>query len=364
MGNRSIIGGSAASYVKTSSTGFLQRVVGSNAANDDGSHVRFPIGRSNYNPAHLYNTGTDDKFSLRVYDIVSDNADENGTMTTLPVVERTWLVEEETIGGSSVDMKLYWNGTLENRVEELNSFDYTTAYIAHFNSAQSAWEDKGGSAPGGPGYAQTNNISNFSPFTISSGDAGLGRYSPLPVVLTKFETNCQEDNSIEIVWQTASEQNSDYFLLEKSIDGIEWWLLKEVKSAGNSTESIDYSVVDYQKMADKNVYYRLTQVDFDGTAKVYDIINTNCDETNEENFIISLPNPSSTSFTIHLNNLSKKEGLSLSILDTKGIEVFRKELEIISNENIINVDAPTLVTGIYFIKIDGIDAKVIKHAIK
>ena len=264
MDNRSIIGGSAASYVKTSSTGFLRRVVGSNAANDDGSHVRFPIGRSNYNPAHLYNTGTDDTFSLRVYDIVSDNADENGTMTTLPVVERTWLVEEETIGGSSVDMKLYWNGTLENRVEELNSFDYTTAYIAHFNSAQSAWEDKGGSAPGGPGYAQTNNISNFSPFTISSGDAGLGRYSPLPVVLTKFETYCQEDNSIEIVWQTASEQNSDYFILEKSTDGVNWFNLDRILAAGNSTSTLNYNVLDNN--VDNYNYYRLMQFDVELTS--------------------------------------------------------------------------------------------------
>jgi hypothetical protein len=363
MGNRSIIGGSAASYVKTSSTGFLQRVVGSNAANDDGSHVRFPIGRSNYNPAHLYNTGTDDTFSLRVYDIVSDNADENGTMTTLPVVERTWLVEEATIGGSSVDMKLYWNGTLENRVEELNSFDYTAAYIAHFNSGQSAWEDKGGSAPGGPGYAQTNNITSFSPFTISSGSNGLGRYNPLPVVLLNFSATCMDDNTINLNWSTASENNSSYFKVEKSYDGVEWFVLKMVQSAGNSTNLLDYSVIDNQKMADKIVYYRLTQIDIDGTSKIYDIISSYCERKNEENFIISLPNPSSTNFTVQLNNLTKKEGLSVSILDTKGIEIYRMELDVINNSNTINIDAPKLVTGIYFIKINGIDSKIIKHVI-
>jgi hypothetical protein len=160
MDDRPVVGGSNASYVRTSSTGFLKRYVGSAYNNIQSGYVRFPVGRSEFNQARLNNGGTSDKFSVRLFDIVSDDAEETSPMTSLPVVERTWIIEEQTIGGSDVDMQLYWNGTVSSRIEELNGFDYNSAYIAHYNANSPTWENKGGSAPSGPGYAQQNGITS------------------------------------------------------------------------------------------------------------------------------------------------------------------------------------------------------------
>jgi len=154
MDDREVIGGSNASYVRTSSTGFLRRYVGSAYDNMQSGYVRFPVGRTNFNQARLNNAGTSDKFSVRLFDVVTDDSEETSPMTDLPVVERTWIIEEQTIGGSDVDMQLYWNGTVQSRIEELNGFDYNSAYIAHYDANSPTWENKGGSAPNGPGYAQ------------------------------------------------------------------------------------------------------------------------------------------------------------------------------------------------------------------
>ena len=363
MGNRSITGGSAASYVKTSSTGFLKRIVGENTSNNDGSHVRFPIGRSNYNPAHVDNSGTDDTFSLRVYDLVSDNADENGTMTTLPVVERTWLIEEETVGGSNVDLQLYWNGTLESRIEELNSFDYTTAYIAHFAENELAWENKGGNAPDGPGYAQQNGITSFSPFTISS-EGGLGWSSPLPVELLDFTATCLDDESVQINWSTASENNSSHFEVRKSLDGYTWNTLETVSAAGNSTELLEYSVLD-RSLTKGNAYYRLNQIDIDGKSELFDVVNTNCDEKINANLLTVYPNPSSTNFFVDFNSEDIEGKGELTIVDARGVVVYSKNVLVEKGSNFYSIDELKVQPGIYYVKLTGenFSTKVVKQTI-
>jgi hypothetical protein len=88
----------------------------------------------------------------------------------------------------------------------------------------------------------------------------------LPVELSSFEgTPLPEFNLLE--WVTQSEYNSDYFLLEKSLDGTDWEEITTTPSAGNSTSEIKYSHQDFEL---KGVsYYRLKQVDIDGQYEMY-----------------------------------------------------------------------------------------------
>lgn len=103
----------------------------------------------------------------------------------------------------------------------------------------------------------------------TTGTFGISITSPqpLPVELLYFEG---EENSTfnYLKWATASEQNSFYFDIEKSIDGETWRSIGQQQSAGNSTEKITYSHLDN---IDQFVlhYYRLVQYDIDGQSKVY-----------------------------------------------------------------------------------------------
>ena len=89
----------------------------------------------------------------------------------------------------------------------------------------------------------------------------------------KFEGEFK-DNVVLLTWSTASEQNNDYFYIERSLDGFSWTRIVEKNGSGNSSYQIDYSAVDNQPFLGIN-YYRLTQVDYDGQRESFDIIAVN-----------------------------------------------------------------------------------------
>ena len=71
-----------------------------------------------------------------------------------------------------------------------------------------------------------------------------------------------------LAWTTASEKNSDHFDVERSLNGTEFVKFEEVKAQGSSSSAINYTRTDVGIGAKASglVYYRLKQVDFDGTS--------------------------------------------------------------------------------------------------
>jgi hypothetical protein len=87
----------------------------------------------------------------------------------------------------------------------------------------------------------------------------------LPVEITLFE-GWNEPYGNKVLWETATEKNSDYFVIDRSIDGKSWEAVQTIKSVGNSQSTSNYSAVDINFKEAMN-YYRLRQYDFDGTEK-------------------------------------------------------------------------------------------------
>ena len=102
----------------------------------------------------------------------------------------------------------------------------------------------------------------------------------LPVELLYFEGfGYQHYNSLK--WSTASEHNSDYFLLERSVDGEQWDYVGTTKSMGNSNQVVNYLYVDNFRF-NGFIYYNLYQFDFDGNFKTYGPISINNTHTNKK----------------------------------------------------------------------------------
>lgn len=93
--------------------------------------------------------------------------------------------------------------------------------------------------------------------------------SPLPIELMAFTAVPYTTNSVKTIWQTASEQNNNYFVIEKSSNGHDWKQVGIVNGAGNSNEILNYNLIDYSPYPGLS-YYRLTQVDFDGNRETFD----------------------------------------------------------------------------------------------
>ena len=90
----------------------------------------------------------------------------------------------------------------------------------------------------------------------------------LPVDLISFEAEREEDN-IKLNWSTASEENNDYFEIQKSYDGEVFTPIGYVDGAGNSNAVLEYSYTDSET---GKAYYRLKQLDYDGEFEYSDIV--------------------------------------------------------------------------------------------
>ena len=84
----------------------------------------------------------------------------------------------------------------------------------------------------------------------------------LPVTLTEF-TATPHDNEAVLQWQTAQEENSNFFAIERSTDGKTFTTIGTVPAAGNSVAPRNYSFTDLAPQQN-NDFYRLRQTDLDG----------------------------------------------------------------------------------------------------
>ena len=113
---------------------------------------------------------------------------------------------------------------------------------------------------GGPTSAYLDDVSIYESEPVN-----------LPIELLYFKGSVYNSDNI-LHWSTASEDNNDYFTIEKTKDGIDWEILTRESGAGNSSNQLYYSSVDENVESIIN-YYRLKQTDYDGKFKYSDIIS-------------------------------------------------------------------------------------------
>ena len=340
-----ITGGTASSYVKTNGAGVLIRP-------ETGSLTTFPVGNSSYNPASITNSGTSDSYNMRVIDNVTNDGTGVGTTTSDPGVNRTWMISEATIGGSNVNLKLYWNGA----GEEINAFSLAnTPYMAHYSTA---WDNIGGTITSN--VADKSGITSFSPFTIKSTN------SSLPVELISFQANCAGNNEVDVTWSTASEHNTSHFVVEKSRDGVNWITLNTLGAAGNSTTVMEYALTDNNEVSG-TTYYRLTQFDNDGASETFNIASVNCgaQQTITSN-LITYPNPSNGSFYLDFYTQDLTGPSSISLFDSRGVIIYRQDVLVEKGSNVFHIEDLESAPGMYYIQVSNgtTTSYIVKHSLR
>ncbi len=173
------------------------------------------------------------------------------------------------------------------------------------------------------------------------------RLSPLPVKLTDFDVACSGTATV-ISWSTASEINNDYFVVQKSYDAVTFVDIATVQGAGNSNTSNFYSIKDAQS-SNGAVYYRLKQVDFDGTIAYNELVSSNC---NNANFDV-------TNYVFYDNQLSfnvtttTNENVTVYLYDYRGRIIIDKQMLLQKGLNPVKLSHFNLSTGIYMLSIIG-----------
>ena len=94
--------------------------------------------------------------------------------------------------------------------------------------------------------------------------------NPAPVSLISFDVRATQDSKIVATWATATEKDADYFAIERSFNGRDFYELGIVSAAGTTNLRQDYAFTDHYPLIGR-AYYRLKQVDFDGTTEYFPV---------------------------------------------------------------------------------------------
>lgn len=226
-----------------------------------------------------------------------------GPPTLNNVSTKEYWTLEQAVTTEDVQVTLYWE---DDDFSGINDCDGTPddLRLAHWNGA--SWEINvdavtlTGTCPAGggaqSGTMQTNAVQpTYSPFAFGSKSSGV---NPLPVELTQFKANCDEDDRIVISWVTASETNNDYYTVERAVEAIldferlgevgsgEWAKIGTLKGAGNSSTGTKYEFTDielpllpHSTVGTATLYYRLSQTDIDGKTKILSTVVADCNNS-------------------------------------------------------------------------------------
>ena len=166
-------------------------------------------------------------------------------------------------------------------------------------------------------------------------------FGPLPVELLYFK-GTNENRLNYLTWHTVSEINNDYFIVERSIGGQDFIKIGEIKGHGTTEIPNDYLFIDDNFEGSVN-YYRLKQIDFDGTEAIH---NTIAVSSNYQGPIRVFPNPAKNRITVSSEDHFDDPVISLQNSLGRFVDT---QISISTNDIIIDVD---VLPGVYLLTIN------------
>lgn len=310
------------------------------------------------------------------FDVYAQKIDLNGgikwSANGVPVVSRTGNQ------GNSTSLDMYLNNGLNGDVFVTFRDVITTSpanndiYVQRLNSS-----DGGSTAPfvsyGVPVSTNAATVSNYNVISDGAGglivawaDARSGTASEiyasrlyangtLPVTYASFTASKNTLNEVSLVWNIASEINTDEYLIERKGETGDFVTIGIVKAQKLSS----YNFTDRNPLLENN-YYRIKAKDFDGTLSYSDIRTIKIDALNADALNI-YPNPTSDRLNV---NITKAGKYQLKLVDQSGKIVLNKSIELNSGVNDLGVSLSSFSSGVYYLTLTNdvhyINKKIIK----
>ncbi len=227
------------------------------------------------------------------------------------------------------------------------------------------------STPAGESLQLSGNGTQYSDFTWNSPAAETkgtpNNNQVLPVELTAFSASAN-GNNIELKWKTATEVNNYGFEIERAIDEKIWEKIGFVEGHGNSNSPKEYSFTDESIENSGKYFYRLKQIDVDGTFEYSPIVEVFVGAPGKFELAQNYPNPFNPATTISYSIPSDIKGdvtnVKLIVYDVLGREVATLVNEKQSPGNFnVTFNATHLPSGIYFYKLTAGNFTTIKKMI-
>ncbi len=170
-------------------------------------------------------------------------------------------------------------------------------------------------------------------------------FTAMPVEFAYFNYKCTDQT--QLVWETNSERNNDYFMVYESSDGVHFEPIRQIDGVGNNLTPTQYQTLVFGSRL-QTMYYKLEQVDFDGTKTELATLSipANC-QSSDELYVVG-PNPFKNELTIEHHN---QENSQLSIINAEGKLIYESTLEETKNQHFIPTDSWS--KGVYVVRIQS-----------
>ena len=168
----------------------------------------------------------------------------------------------------------------------------------------------------------------------------------VPVELLSFSASVTT-NAVNLNWSTATELNNLGFEIQRNKEGTEFFTVGFVDGNGTTTELHNYSYTD-KNLDNGKYYYRLKQVDYDGSYEYSDIVEVEWRAFNSYVLEQNYPNPFNPTTTIRFS-IKNKSNVRITILNAIGEEVavvLNEEKE--AGYHQVEFNATNLPSGVYF----------------
>jgi hypothetical protein len=364
----SVSGGSATSYVG----GPLVRVTGPGAAT-----TMFPIGSgANYRPLVLTATA---QTSPTTYTATQTEGNAGQSFSAGSGLGSTPLVRVSTQRSYTITPSNANNGFTGTITLPFEPNDYVNNpadaglviakrdAVAANSADNNKWINLGrsgstgaGTGPGGvavSGSLTSASFSGFSDFTLGatndiSNSNVFNVVNPLPVQLTSFSA-VRAASGVQVAWATASEKNSDYFVVERSLDGRTFAGLARTAAHGTTAHSHSYASLDAAAPA-ALLYYRLRQVDLDGTVAFSPVVTVAAPDGATAEFALA-PNPARESL-----GFITAAPTAYTVRNTLG-QLVRSGTTTAGTNSLLVSELPA---GVYFFELHGAAGRVVRKFVK
>jgi hypothetical protein len=179
-------------------------------------------------------------------------------------------------------------------------------------------------------------------------DINVVVYGIVPVELSSFIA-IVKDNDVLLNWITSTETNNMGFDVERrnTKPNSGWQKLGYISGHGTTTEKSNYSFVDKNPVDGKS-YYRLKQIDFDGSSRIYNAVEVDFETVKEYSLSQNYPNPFNPNTEINFT-LAKSGNITLKVYNLLGSEVATLVDGFMeAGKHLVKFNAKDFTSGVYF----------------
>lgn len=194
-------------------------------------------------------------------------------------------------------------------------------------------------------YSANSGTGNIPSVTAGSVTVGVTSF---PVEMLGFEGKMVDANEVQLAWSTASELDNAYFEVQKSANGRDFRAIGEVAGAGTTNEVQSYTFEDRSAMVASN-FYRLKQVDFNGTFSYSDIVEIRADGF--FNQLSLFPNPAQNQLSVGLIAADMQAAYDLVVRDITGVIVEQKRVAAGAFSDRQQLDLSRMPRGVYYLEL-------------